>query len=291
VNAATRVVRTLATVLVSGVLASGLSNCADQPKPYCLASPYGFAVKLIEKTRVGACDGFGPEGFNADPEVGLSPYYQPGKNGESDYAKGSLAIQTAEVGALFFTAQEAGVASSATDGKVYSLGNFAGETPDDDGFCAVPTLSKTHIVLEALPDTPDDPETPDEDESAPGQPAQDITLEWTNVRVYVTPANYGTQFEADLTDTRISPSGDECTITYHALGLSPVVQCNAFDDEGNPIINDDGSYQLDISACDPIADVAAGRPTGSGITVNTDYTCDPVTAFCAVAGETLPAVK
>jgi hypothetical protein len=268
-----------------------LTHCADQPKPYCLVSPYGFAVKLIEKTRAGACDGFGPDGFNADPEVGLSPYYQPGKNGESDYAKGSLAIQTAEVGTLFFTAKDAGVDSTATDGKVYSLGKFSSETPDDQGFCSVPELSKTHIVLAALPDTPDDPETPDVDESAPGQPAQDITLEWTNLRVYVTAANYGTQFEGDLTDTRVSPAGDTCTISYHALGLSPIVQCNAFDADGNPIINDDGSYQLDLSACDPLADPEHDRPVGSGITVNTDYICDPVTAYCAIAGDTLPAIK
>ena len=288
---AARVLRTLATVLVSSILASGLANCADQPKPYCLASPYGFAVKLIEKSRAGSCDGFGPDGFNADPEVGLSPYYQQGKNGESDYTKGSVAIQTAEVGTLFFTAKDAGVDSTATDGKVYSLGNFASDTPDDQGFCSVPKLSKTHIVLAALPDTPDDPATPDVDESATGQPAQDITLEWSNVRVYATAANYGTQFDADLTDTRVSDAGDTCTIKYHALGLSPIVQCNALDADGNPLMNDDGSFKLDITACDPIADPDHDRPIGSGITVNTDYTCDPVTAYCAVAGDKIPAIK
>jgi hypothetical protein len=281
--------------LALAVVVSGLTNCADEPKPYCLVSPLPFAGRLIQKSQTestpGACASFGPAGFNADPEVGLAPFYAEDSKGQPDFLNGTVGIRTAEVGALYDNAMAAGIMNTATDGTVYSLGPFASGRPDDSGFCTVPTFSKTHVILSAIPPTPDDPSTPDVDESAPGQDAVDITLEWSNVKIYVTAADYGTQFEGDVVDTRVTPTGDTCTVSYHVLGLSPAVSCNALDSMSNPETNDDGTPKLDVTLCDPNADPAAGRETGSGITVNTNYECDPVTAYCAINGDSIPAIK
>ena len=266
-------------------------GCADQPKPYCISTLSPFAVKLVEQTRAGSCDGFGPGGFNADPEVGLSPFYTRDAKGQPDYARGSVAIQTAELGSLYYAAEGAGLPNTAGDGGLYSRGDFTGARPDADDFCSAPSLSLTHLVLAEIPAVEDDPATPDTDESAPGQPAVDVSLDWSNVRVYVTAASFGTQMDADLVDTRLTPEGSGCAITYKALGLAPAVSCAATDADGAPLTNDDGSPQLDPAACDSEADPEAGRFTGSGISPNAAFSCDPVTAFCMVAGDVVPSLR
>jgi hypothetical protein len=269
----------------------GALGCVDQPKPYCISTVAPFAVKLVERSRAGSCDGFGPDSFNADPEVGLSPFYLRNEKGQPDYERGSLAIQTAELGALFYTAEGAGVPNTAADGQLYSRGDFAAARPADDDFCLVPELSATHLALAEIPAVADDPATEDADESQPGQPAVDVALDWSNVRVYVTAASYGTQMDADLVDTRLTPTGESCAITYKALGLAPAVSCAATDEEGAPLLNADGSPQLDPAACNSAADPAAGRVTGSGISPNAAFSCDPVTAFCMIEGESVPALR
>jgi len=289
-----RIRRAIVPLAMLGIVAMCFSGCADEPEPNCIATTAPFAVKLLERDRqestTGACDAFGPASFNADPEVGLAPFYARDSKGQPDYDKGSLAIQTAEVGKLYFYAQDSGVDNAATDGTVYSLGAFNGSKPDADHFCTAPTMSPTHIVLADVPAVPDDPTT-EEDESVPEQPAVDIKLDWSNVKVYVTAASYGTQFAADLTDTRTAADGSTCTITYKAVGLAPAVPCNLLDADGNPLSNDDGTPQLDLSACDPLADPAKGRSIGSGISANTRYECDAATAFCTIAGDTVPAIE
>jgi hypothetical protein len=271
--------------------ALGAFGCVDEPKPNCISTVAPFAVKLVERSRTGACETFGPDGFNADPEVGLSPFYLRNEKGQPDYSHGSLAIQTAELGTLFYAAEGADVPNSAADGALYSRGDFSTSRPDADDFCTVPTLSRTHLVLAEIPAVADDPATVDEDESAPGQPAVDVSLDWSDVRVYVTAASYGTQMDADLVDTRITPAGDSCAITYKAVGLAPAVSCAATDEDGAPLTNPDGSPQLDPDACNSEADPAAGRVTGSGISPNAAFSCDPVTAFCMIDGETIPALR
>jgi hypothetical protein len=281
---AARIPRTLVTLALIGVFASGLVNCADEPKPLCLVSPAGFAARLVvqkkQESAPGACDTFGPAGFNADPEVGLAPFFAQDSKGNSDYSKGSLAAQTAEVGTYLSNAVAAGRTNTAADAAVYSFGPFASDRPDDNDFCTVPTLSKTHVVLADIPAVPDDPST-EEDESVPEQLPQDITLEWSNIKVYVTAATYGTQFEADLVDTRVTPEGETCTYTYRVLGLSPAVPCS-------PHNFDDGTPADD---CNPFSDEAHDIFVGSGIAPNASYQCDAETAFCAIKGDSIPALK
>jgi hypothetical protein len=271
------------------MLMLGLAAC-DQDKPNCISTTNPFAVKLIELSRAGACDTFGPASFNALPEIGLSPYFAPGSDGQPDYDRGSLAIQSAEFGVLAYTAEGFGVTNSAGDGQLYAFGDFSVPEPDANDICTVPSMSLAHLVLAEVPAIMDDPATED-DESFPGQPAVDIALDWSNVQVYVTPANFGTQMAGDLVDTRLTATGETCSISYRALGLAPAVPCGATDEEGNPVVNPDGTFGTDPSLCDPEANPAAGRLLGSGISPSARYECDPVTAFCLIEGETFPALR
>ena len=281
--------------LAAGLAALCLGSCVDQPATTCVTTTAGFAVKLLESARVesvpGACSTFGPDAFNADPEVGISPYYLRGSNGQPDYERGSIAIQTAELGSLVYTAEGFSVPNG-TGGQLYSRGDFSASRPDDDNFCSVPTLSNTRVVLPALDPVMDDPATEDVDESFPGQAAVDATLAWSNFRVYITADIFGTQMEADLTDTRVTPTGDSCTISYRALGIAPAVSCWALDPEsGDPLSNADGTPQLDPGLCDPDANPDEGRFYGSGLSPSARFSCDPVTAFCLVDGDTIPALR
>ncbi len=279
---------------LAGLALAALGSCVDQPPPLCVTTTAAFAVKLIEEGRTesapGTCDGFGPEAFNADPEVGISPYYARASDGQPDYGRGYIAIQTAELGTLVYGAQALGIENVA-GGQLYSQGDFASSEPDDQNFCNVPTLSPTRVVLPAIDAVVDDPATADVDESVAGQAAVDATLAWSNVRVYVTADTFGTQMDGALVDTRATPTGETCSINYHALGIAPAVSCQALDAEGAPIQNPDGSFQLDPSACNSDADPAAGRFFGSGLSPSARFECNPVTAFCMIEGDSVPALR
>lgn len=274
--------------------AAVLAGCVDQPKPGCISTTNPFAVKLITvgepvESAPGACMGFGPAGFNALPEVGISPYYARGSDAQPDYDRGSIAIQTAELGTAFYTARGFDV-GNAVEGTIYSFGAFSSSKPGDDNFCSVPELTPTRLVLPELAEIPDDPTTEEDDESFPGQAPVDATLEWSNVRIYVTADTFGTQMDADLVDTRVNEAGASCTYTYRALGLAPAVSCQATDDEGTPLFDGDAPV-LAPELCDPEANLAEGRPTGSGISPSARYECDRVTAFCVVEGDSVPALR
>src|SRR5687767_2684302 len=122
------------STLASLVLASASLCACDQPDPGCITTTNAFAVKLIPvgepvESVPGACTGFGPSGFNALPEIGVSPYYARGSDGQPDYDRGSIAIQTAEIGTFFYTAQGFDVGNT-VDGEIYSFGAFSSSKPD-----------------------------------------------------------------------------------------------------------------------------------------------------------------
>jgi hypothetical protein len=278
-----------------GVVLLALSAC-DQPKPNCntVSFPYAYAAKLMELSRDesddGACSGFGPQSFYVDPELGYTPYFARDSSGQPDYARASLAVQSAELGALREAADAMGVENQATDGKLYSLGDFTSGVPDSANLCHVPSLSPTHLVLDALPAVPDDPTT-DEDDSVPAQPAVDIRLEWSNVDLYTVADAVGTQIQANLVDTRQTDSGATCTINYKVLSLAPSVACRMQDDDGNDLQNDDGTYVTDPGACDPEANPAEMRYSGSGLGDSVRFVCDPMIGFCVLDGDSVPALK
>jgi hypothetical protein len=75
------------------------------------------------------------------------------------------------------------------------------------------------------------------------------------------------------------------------VSLAPAVSCRQTDADGNPIVNADRTYAVDPTLCDTDADPALGRYTGSGISPNTDFVCTPVSGFCVVNGDTIPALQ
>jgi hypothetical protein len=275
---------TVAWAAILGALAACLAQCADEPKPHCIVTPGPFAVRLIEQSRTAACDAtFGPDSFYADPRVGMGAYFAKDSQGQPDYDRGSVAVRTAEVTNLVET-----YAVDLTDEQtrqLYSLGDFTGAIADDNDFCTVPMTSPTHLVLPAIPAVVDDPATT-AIETAPALPPVDITLAWSNVQIYVTAAMDGTEFQATLEDTRPTPAGGSCTITYKALGVSAAVPCAALDDNGNPIAG-----MTDPGACNPIPDPAAGRYTNNGISPLARQSCDPVIAWCLIEGTSVPAIR
>jgi hypothetical protein len=264
--------------------------CADEPRPSCLTlSTLSYATKLIETNRTGSCADYSIAGFNADPEIGVSSYFERDSRGQPNYQRGSVAVQTAELGTLLATAQMYGGDNKVSE-KIYSLGKFSTGQPDDQNFCPAPTLSTAHLVLDAIPAMPDDPSTEDKD-AFPGQPSVDIQLQWTDFKVYLTPASAGSQVGGHLKDTRTTEDGASCSVEYNALGLAKAVPCKKLNDNGDAVMTDDGDFTPDDDLCDPNADPAAGRFSGSGLAVDVAYECDPKLFYCVVKGTTIPALK
>jgi hypothetical protein len=277
----------------SGIAA--LASCAEQPPPDCRVLSTPYAAKWIEldlqESASGACAAIGGGGYDSDPTLGASTYWEPNAKGQPDYARSAIALRTAEFAALIAGAAELGVTDTATDRTQYAFGKFATPTPDAADMCHVPQLSPAHLVLDPLPAVPDDPETPDSDESTPAQPAVDIELQWSNVNVYVTAAVLGSQFSAELTDTRRS-EGQVCSIHYRVLALAPAVSCKKLLPDGKTVDrNPDGTFKPDESLCDPNPDPANQRATGSGIVEGADYMCDSTSFYCVIRGDSVPALR
>ncbi|MET0341216.1 MAG: hypothetical protein ABW252_09445 [Polyangiales bacterium] len=280
-------------VALCGLVTAVVSGC-DQPKPNCLTAQASFVLKLAEEqnsrqeSAPGACVGFGPASFNADPHVGIAPYYAKDKKGQPDYRKGSIAIRTAELATLVANAEEHDV--TPIQQVLHSIGQFVTEEPDGDDFCRAPAFAQpTRVVIPAV-SVPDDPATANADESFE-QAAVDATLTWSDVDVYVTPASFGTQVRAKLSDRRVTPDGRVCTINYTARGLAPAVSCQVTDDDGNPVQKADGTFEVDPTLCNPEADPSKDRFTGSGISPTTNYECDATIGYCVLAGAAFPALK
>jgi hypothetical protein len=275
---------------------ASMHSCIDQPKPHCTSFPaasgtYAMRVEKLsqQESAEGTCEALGVDPYFSSPEVGITPYFAKGSDGQPDYLQGSVGIQTAEIGDLIARAELSEVKSSGS-GKPYALGKFSSGEPDDEGFCKVPELSAAHLVLPAAPEIPDDPDTEVPD-GVPEQPAIDIELRWSDVELYVTPAILGTQFTAQLTDTRKDPAGESCTVKYRVLGLAPAVPCSKLDDKGEPVKDDAGKMMTDESLCAPLPPPGQDRALGSGISVGVAYRCDPQSFYCVLRKDKLPSVE
>jgi hypothetical protein len=273
---------TVAALAAFGLGAASLAHCDQQPKPYCITADLQFATKLIQQSQVesqpGACMGLGPASFDVDPRVSFTTYWAQDSNGQPDYSKGSVAVKTTEIGNLLIAAQGAGVQNQAMDGaKEYSEGAFTAAQADNSGFCTVPALSNTHLVLPAYG-------------TNPVTPAVDIELTWSDLQAYVTADIIGTQVQATLVDKRVTPAGT-CTITYKVVALAPAVPCNVTNAEGGIEMNPDGSFVTDPGVCSPQPDPDAGMYLGSGISPVADYVCNSTLGWCTINGDSVPAIK
>ncbi|ATB31448.1 hypothetical protein [Melittangium boletus] len=231
-----------------------LSACgAEQQDPQCVVaravsdgSTGSFAVTYSLKPGQNpalACTRLKSEA------VGLQKYLS-----QDPAAKDTVAVRSGSLGTLLRT-EAARVDASVSIAN--AVGTLETEAPGPDNFCEVPVLSPERVVLTATPDAI----------------AQDLTYEWSGLRIYNTPDIPGTQFIANL---RYTANG--CTAEFTARGIWPVVSCATSSTVRTP----------DESKCDPYADPPT-RLRGSGINPSFPVKCDPVALICVLTGE-VPSV-
>lgn len=242
------------TLVLLPALLLALPACA-QPRVDCTAGHGGFAARYTLKA--GSKQGEGDCDRKRGEIIGLEKYNPATSAGAEtqDLTRAVLAIQTATLGDLANAIEGAGLAVDR--GAIVSRGDFASTTPDAQDVCAVSSLSPAALAAPEIG----------------MERATTVGYAWSNVRLGVTSAYAGTRMVADL---RFSQDG--CAAEYSVLGLWPAVSCEALDAEGN------GLGVPDAALCDPDANPAAGRPTGSGI--NPDFrdviACDPELLLCVL---------
>ncbi|WP_437292094.1 hypothetical protein [Sorangium sp. So ce406] len=137
-----------------------------------------------------------------------------------------------------------------------------------------------------------------------GEPADGRSLryEWSNLEVYVTAANLGNMFQADLTYTE-----GTCTAKYKVVGLWPEVHCGLAVEE--PVLDPETGEQAvdpetgepktevvevpDDKLCDNIPDPEPPYflPYASGISADLKVKCDPKMLVCVLDSDKIPAFK
>ena len=213
---------TLLTLATASLLPLLQTSCT-QPDVNCTSAHGTFAARFERKSG----DANQPCGQQVGDILGMSTYYATGGiNGTPKFDEPSVAIRAQYLYEYIYGvyAPKSVFDTRKLDKEVGdpdSLGDFAAGFPDDEGFCAVPKMTKISLTLPDVPPTPDDPATED-DESDPGQVKADLGYEWSNVRFLVTADAQGTQFSADLRFTQ-----DTCTATYHVVGVYPATDCTA----------------------------------------------------------------
>jgi|SRR6218665_13385 len=233
-----------------------LSACgAEQQDPQCVVaravsdgSTGSFAVTYSLKPGQNpalACTRLKSEA------VGLQKYLS-----QDPAAKDTVGLRSGALGALLAD-EETGPRVDTTLSRANAVGTLETEAPGPDNFCEVPVLSSERVVLSATAKAA----------------AQDLTYEWSGLRIYNTPDIPGTQFIANL---RYTANG--CTAEFTARGIWPVVSCATSSTNRTP----------DESKCDPYADPPT-RLRGSGINPSFPVKCDPVALICVLTGE-VPSV-
>jgi len=246
-----------------------------QPAPECTvgtASAYPYIAKFIPQGDDCAAI---PGDF-----VGMQ-VYNPAGGTVPDMTIKQVALQTFTAGVYLHDAIELG------EGSVpYSFGTFANIEPDGSNMCSVPELSPAHMVL---------PEIPGEAGGGgagggpppPAQEAVDIEYRWSNLKLYVTPANLGNQAEADLT---FVDGLNDCTSNYHVVMLWPAIGCERLtvNEEGEAV----GTGEPEPKLCDqnPDPEEPYALDSGSGISPNLQVVCDPVLLTCVLQGDAIQRV-
>ena len=238
----------------------GTSCSVEQPKTRCVTAKGSFSMKYTKVEGTGACADLKGE------TAGVNSYWRVDGDTRS-VTRGPVAIRTDEIGALL---EKYG--QDADSRAVAALGGFITDDPGPDGFCDVTMTSPAALKLPAVPSMP----AGDAGMTDP-LPAVDLTLEWSNVRFYVTAAQPGTMFTAQLKYSK-SVDGQACTATYDVVGLWPAVHCEGEmpGPDGKPAPSGQPSEDL----CHPCADPSVGRAFGSGISPTLDVACDAETLSC-----------
>ena len=261
---------------LSGLAAAGAvvglaASCSDQPRIKCTATHGAFAAVY---TPMGTpCEL--PGGATKGEEIGVEAYNYPLPDKSNlDPNRGSLGFQPLAI------AEQIGHRGPDpnTMNKPYALGDWTTAEPTGDNWCAVASPNDIQQDLPAVPAVPG----VDGGMGTPFEPSLSVTYKWSNVRFYNTPAAPGNQMVADLVYTRQDGPGPDggaapppCTATYHVTALWPVAHCDA----------DPPATGIDETKCSPFADPSKNRPTGSGISPEIAYRCDPDLMLCVLAKE------
>lgn len=265
-------------------------SACDQPAPKCNVAHGPFWAQYTLVSGEGDC------AMLTGEELDVQSYYAPrsGSDDRPDYDKVSIAIQPMTITAAL--ANAAGLAEPDEDDVPYALGRFSTSSPTSDDLCVAPRLSAAALRLPAVPAHEVDMCT-----SAPDAPAYDVRYEFSNVRVYYTPAAIGTRFAADLTY-----AADGCTARYKVAAVYPMVSCGvptpledagamdaaaaadaeASDDAGAAA---DGGMAEDAGEACPPPEPPSGPPVpddslceNAGINPDFAVSCDPETLMCAL---------
>lgn len=240
----------------------------NQQKPKCATGRGDFVAQYFQVSGPADCAKLKGE------KLGVQTYSARGANDAPDLNFQSVAIQSESLGTLADNATKASLADSNPADKPYAFGAFSTAEPEGE-FCTIPTLAP---AVQNLPEVP----LP----KGKTQAATSVRYEWSNVRVYVTPEAYGTQFSADLTRTV-----DGVACGYKVIAMYPYVDCTKMDADGNPVSDAQGNTETDPTACEPEANIDAGRATGSGINPDFPVKCDPDLLACVLTSGSVPVLR
>jgi hypothetical protein len=250
------------------VLAGSLSTCStDQPKTLCATAHGGFSV------RYSLVQGTGPCAELKGGVMGVQSYVEGGPGKVPAFAKPPVAIKPAEIGDLI----DRYAPENLTASQQTSLGMFADDKPEADGFCKVGSMSPVALSLPAVP-----PKADGMGGMTEALPAVDVRYELSNVRFYVSASVIGTVLSADLKYTL-----NNCTATYKVSGIYPTVGCektiSVTGPDGMPMDKGTGEPVQDL--CNSCPDPANGRVSGSGIGPDLDIECDRDSLLCLPKAE------
>ena len=218
---------TLASLALCGAAAT--QTACSQPGVNCQATPaVAYAAKYTRTAGEDTCsvgtfkgDTLGFASYNASTTSSLGQTVP-------DLNKVSLAIRTHFLGAQVAFAKDSGVIDATQGHAAHAFGPFAAAFPTNDVCTA--TLEPAQQALPEIAGDVGEAEDPDDD--LPAQAGLDIKEEWSDVRVYTTAANIGTQVKGHYT---VTDNVAGCTAEYDVLAIYPAVACGDVVAEGDVI--------------------------------------------------------
>lgn len=287
----------LGLVIGAGALWLWAPGCS-QPAAQCTVgsasfSPYVAKFYLTDGDPESACGGI-PGDF-----IGMQQY-NPAAGDVPDDTQKFLAIQVNTLGDLYQNAIEGDPDETH---KPYSLGKFNAVDPDSNNLCSVPTLSPAQLHLPEVPGEGGGGGTP-----APAQVETSLSIEWSNVNIFVTTALLGTQAQGTMKLTL-----DGCSATYNVVALWPAVGCEKVkflapvdpegecDPYGDPTTCKDCNPDTDencnaMGVGEPLDKLCDAEPdeepeyqlvNGSGISPDLSVKCDPDLLLCILSTESI----
>lgn len=220
-------------ILALGSLAVGaftIGSCAIPQAPVeCNTATPMFAFYTLESgDPASECGAYGGD------YIVTQRYLAPGSK---DARLGILALNGA-LGAPYVEGRE--TLDDPDFAHESAIGDFKTLNPDDKGICDVVNVADGYETFVAIPGDPGDPDAGVD--PTPEVPELTVRHKYEGVRVLST-----AQIPGTLMDGHVTVTEDACTAKYSFFAVYPVVPCQTDED------------------CNPVADPANGRVTGSGM--------------------------